>query len=627
MAALIEDYALVGDCETAALISRNGSIDWLCLPRFDSDACFASLLGKAENGFWRLAPRGDARVKRQYRKGTLILETEFVTHTGSVTLIDFMPLRKTNPQIVRMIRGDRGSVRMRMDLAIRFDYGRTVPWVTRREDGSLAAIAGPHLLVLHSSVPVRGEGLCTVSEFTVKAGRAVHFELQHGSSFGNAPSAMDPDSALRKTEESWRKWISRCKYRGPWADALERSLITLKALTYEPTGGVLAAPTTSLPEQPGGTRNWDYRYCWLRDATFTLLALMNAGYQREARRWKDWLARSVAGSANQIQTLYGVAGEREVSEWEVPWLAGYRGALPVRVGNAASEQLQLDVFGELADVLHRARSRATDGYEGNFALQREILGHVERIWREPDHGIWEVRGKTRHFTHSKVMTWVAFDRAIRTAEQLQLKAPLDRWRSIRARIHREVCRHGFDAKLGSFVQFYGSKEVDANLLLIPLVGFLPPTDPRIAGTVRQIEAKLLRHGFVLRYDTRRVDDGLPEGEGAFLPCTFWLADNYELLGRHGEAVQLLERLLKLRNDVGLLSEEYHLQTRRLLGNFPQAFSHVAMVNTIINLYTKLGPAFQRSNSHVTKLPARLSSDPAQRVSRLRDVSRRRERAK
>jgi GH15 family glucan-1,4-alpha-glucosidase len=597
MAALIEDYALIGDCETAALVSHAGSIDWLCLPRFDSDACFASLLGKPENGCWQIVPHGRVEVKRQYRQATLILETDFVTSTGSVTLIDFMPLRKTNPQIVRMVRGNRGSVRMRMDLRIRFDYGRTVPWVTRREDGSLGATAGPHLLIFHSSVPVRGEGLCTVSDFTVEAGATVHFELQHGSSFGRAPSAMDPHSALRKTEESWRKWISRCKYDGPWADALKRSLITLKALTYEPTGGVLAAPTTSLPEQPGGSRNWDYRYCWLRDATFTMLALMHAGYHREARRWRDWLARSVAGSASQIQVLYGVAGEREVSEWEVPWLAGYRGASPVRVGNAASQQLQLDVFGELADVLHRGRARVTRSSQASFDLQREILSHLKKIWREPDHGIWEVRGKPRHFTHSKVMAWVAFDRAIKTAEQLQLKAPLERWRSIRARIHSDVCRYGFSRKLGSFVQFYGSKEVDANLLLIPLVGFLPPTDPRIAGTVRQIEAKLLRNGFVLRYDPRRINDGLPRGEGAFLPCTFWLADNYALLGRPAEAKQLLERLLKLRNDVGLLSEEYHLETRRLVGNFPQAFSHVALVNTIVNLYTKRGPAFHRSNFH------------------------------
>jgi len=596
MAELIENYALIGDCETAALVSRNGSIDWLCLPRFDSDACFSSLLGRRENGSWQLAPQAKATIHRQYRKGTLILETEFVTSSGSVTLIDFMPLRKTNPQIVRIIRGNRGSVRMRMDLIIRFDYGRTVPWVNRRGDGSLAAIAGPHRLILHSSVPVRGEGLCTVSHFTVKAGERVHFEIQHGSSFGRAPSAMDSRSALKRTEESWRKWISRCKYRGPWADALERSLITLKALTYEPTGGILAAPTTSLPEQPGGTRNWDYRYCWLRDATFTLLALMNAGYQREAQRWRDWLARSVAGSANQVQILYGVAGEREASEWEVPWLTGYRGAAPVRIGNAASRQLQLDVFGELSDVLLRARGRRRHDSEGDLGLHREILGHLEEIWRQPDHGIWEVRGKKQHFTHSKVMAWVAFDRSIKAAEQLRLKAPLERWRSIRTRIHKEVCRRGFSQKLGSFVQSYGSRELDANLLLIPLVGFLPPSDPRVVGTVRQIERHLLRDGFVLRYDTRRVNDGLPSGEGAFLPCSFWLADNYELLGRHAEAEQLLERLLKLRNDVGLLSEEYHLKTRRLAGNFPQAFSHVALVNTVINLYTKRGPALQRSQS-------------------------------
>ena len=595
-ASRIEDYALIGDCETAALVARNGSMDWLCLPRFDSDACFAALVGNSENGRWQLAPRGRSRVKRQYRAGTLILETEFATKSGTVTLIDFMPLRKYNPQIVRMVRGDRGRVRMRMDLIMRFDYGRSVPWVTRSGDGSLVAIAGPHMLALRSSVPVRGEGLRTVSEFTVRAGSTVHFELQYRSSFRRVPLPLKPAAALRKTERSWRQWISRCKYRGPWREAVERSLITLKALTYSPTGGILAAPTTSLPEQLGGKRNWDYRYCWLRDATFTLLGLMHAGYYSEAHRWRDWLTRSVAGSADQVQVLYGVAGERDLPEWEVPWLAGYQGASPVRIGNAASKQFQLDIIGELLDALHQADAEPRDGHKPHFDLQRQILGHLEKIWRDRDHGIWECRGGTRHFTHSKVMAWVAFDRGIRTAEEFRLKAPLKKWRAIRKRIHREVCRLGYNRRLGSFVQSYGSNELDASLLMLPIVGFLPATDPRIIGTVRQIEKRLLRNGVVLRYNSRRMNDGLPAGEGAFLPCSFWLADNYELLGRHQDADELLKRLLALRNDVGLLSEEYDPGQKRLTGNFPQAFSHVALLNTIINLYTKRGPAHQRSNS-------------------------------
>jgi GH15 family glucan-1,4-alpha-glucosidase len=596
MPSAIEDYALIGDCETAALVGRDGSLDWLCLPRFDSDACFAALLGSSENGRWQLAPAGTARVRRRYRPGTLILESEFETATGSATLIDFMPLRKGNPEIVRLVRGNHGSVRMRMDLIIRFDYGRTVPWL-RRQDGALVAVAGPHLLALRSEAPIRGEDLRTVSDFTVAAGSTVSFELTYGSSFEPLPAAADLEASLRKTEQWWCKWISHCQYHGRHEDTLKRSLITLKALTYEPTGGIVAAVTTSLPEQPGGKRNWDYRFCWLRDATFTLFALLHAGYREEACRWRDWLLRSVAGSADQLQVLYGVAGERNLMEWEVPWLPGYRGASPVRVGNAAIEQLQLDIFGELGDVLHHTRSLESQPKEGFFDLECTLLDHLQKIWREPDHGIWEIRGSPQHFTHSKVMAWVAFDRAIKSSEQWGLDGPVDQWRALRSEIHDQVCRRGFDAELGSFVQGYGSKEIDASLLLIPLVGFMPASDPRIAGTVRQIEKQLLHEGFVIRYETRRVEDGLPSGEGAFLACSFWLADNYKLMGREAEAEALLERLLQLQNDVGLLAEQYHLGEKRMVGNFPQAFSHVALVNTIANIYTEHGPAHRRSRSH------------------------------
>jgi GH15 family glucan-1,4-alpha-glucosidase len=421
------------------------------------------------------------------------------------------------------------------------------------------------------------------------------------------PAASDIGKCLRETDEWWRNWISQCAYDGPWAEVVERSLITLKALTYEPTGGIVAAPTTSLPEQPGGQRNWDYRFCWLRDATFTLFAFMHAGYHEEAARWRDWLVRSVAGSPDQLQVVYGVAGERHLLEWEVPWLPGHCGATPVRVGNAAIQQLQLDIFGELGDVLHHARSLEKDNRLAHFDLQINLLEYLKKIWRQPDHGIWEVRGPMRHFTHSKVMAWVAFDRAIRSVEEFGLEGPADEWRAIRTEIHDEVCRLGFDAELGSFVQSYGSKEVDASLLLIPIVGFLPPSDPRIAGTVRQIEKQLMRDGFVLRYETHRVEDGLPSGEGAFLACSFWLADNYKLVGRDSEAEQLLKRLLELQNDVGLLAEEYHVEQKRLVGNFPQAFSHVALVNTITNLYTERGPAHRRSGSH-----ARSSEGPARK---------------
>jgi GH15 family glucan-1,4-alpha-glucosidase len=595
MPAAIADYALIGNCGTAALVARDGSIDWLCLPRFDSPACFAALLGTSENGRWQLKPAAQASVLRRYRPHTLVLETEFRTAEGKALLIDFMPLREANPRIIRIVQGRSGNVRMEMDIVIRFDYGLTVPWVTQT-DGALCAVAGPHRLFLRASVPMRGKGLRTISEFTVKAGETAHFELQYGSSFQIARRRSQPrlEAVLKKTEESWCKWTARCTYKGRWSDTVERSLITLKALSYAPTGGIVAAPTTSLPETPGGPRNWDYRFCWLRDATFTLLALIHAGYHDEARRWQRWLVRAAAGSADQLQIMYGVAGERLLREWEVPWLPGYQHSLPIRVGNAASEQLQLDVYGELADVLHQARASARTGGAAGFDLQLAQLEHLRKIWRRPDHGIWEMRGRARHFTHSKVMTWVAFDRAIRSAEEFRLTAPLDEWRSIRREIRDQVCRFGFDSRLGSFVQSYGSKEVDASLLLLPLVGFLPPKDPRIVGTVRAIEKKLIRSGFVMRNKSAKHTRYSGADEGAFLPCSFWLADYYELAGRRADAVRLLKRLLKLQNDVGLLSEEYHAGKRQLVGNFPQALSHLALVNTIINLYTTRGPARQRS---------------------------------
>jgi GH15 family glucan-1,4-alpha-glucosidase len=591
----IEDYAVIGDCESAALCGNDGSIDWLCWPRFDSDACFASLLGAPENGRWKLAPaQENARVTRHYREGTLILETEFETAEGAVTLIDFMPIRGKHSHIVRLVRGKRGKVRMIMDLTIRFDYGRTIPWVTRLEDGTLRAIAGPDMTALRTPAPLKGENLSTVSEFTVGEGETVPFVLSYGPSHGPIPHAIDVERELEQTETYWRQWTERCTYSGPWGEAVCRSLITLKALTYLPTGGIVASPTTSLPEKAQGVRNWDYRFCWLRDATFTLLALMHAGYHREAEAWQNWLLRAVAGSANQVQIMYGIAGERHLPEWEVPWLSGYQGASPVRVGNAAVGQQQLDIYGEVADALHQARENKLPNNEAAGELQRTLLEHLEQIWQEPDEGIWEVRGPKRHFTHSKVMAWVAFDRAIKSAEKFGLKAPLAHWRSLREQIHDDVCRHGFDNDLGSFVQSYGSKNLDASLLLVPLVGFLPPSDPRVRSTIEKIERDLLRDGFVLRYNTGTVTDGLPPGEGVFLACSFWLADNYVLLGQQEKAEHLFEQLLGLCNDVGLLAEEYDPVAQRQMGNFPQAFSHVALVNTALNLNQQHGPARQRS---------------------------------
>ena len=591
----LEDYALIGDCETAALVAKTGSIDWLCWPRFDSAACFAALLGGPEHGRWRIAPADpDARVTRRYREDTLILETTFATADGAVLLVDFMPPRGTNSDVVRIVRGLRGRVDMHMELVLRFDYGRTVPWVTRLDDGTWRGIAGPDMVLLHTPVELRGEDLKTKAAFTVAAGDVVPFVLTHGASHRPPPAAVDAHEELAHTEQFWTDWATKCPTRGEWGQAVKRSLITLKALTYAPTGGIVAAPTTSLPEQIGGSRNWDYRFCWLRDATLTLLALMNAGYYDEAQAWRDWLLRAAAGAPSQVQIMYGIAGERHLVEYEVPWLPGYERSQPVRVGNAAHHQLQLDVFGEVLDALHVARRSGMDERDADWNFQCTLVEHLESVWDQPDEGIWEVRGAPRHFTFSKVMAWVALDRAIRDASRFGFKAPLDRWTALRDRIHADVCARGYHEGLGSFVQSYGSKDLDASLLLLPTTGFLAPEDPRITGTIAAVERHLLVDGFVLRYDTHRTDDGLPAGEGAFLACSFWLADAYVLQGRMQEARALFDRLLAVCNDVGLLAEEYDVRGKRLIGNFPQAFSHIALVNTAYNLTRADKPASQRA---------------------------------
>jgi len=597
MSTPLEQYALIGDCETAALVSAAGSIDWLCWPRFDSGACFAALLGGPEHGRWLITTvEPQARISRRYRDHTLILETCMETSEGAVTLIDFMPPRGRNSDVVRLVRGDRGRVRMRTELILRFDYGLTVPWVNTLPDGTFRAIAGPDLVVLQTPIQLQGKDLTSVAEFDVAAGQTIPFVLTHGYSHLRQPRPIVPTDSLASTEKFWTEWASRHESHGEWADAVLRSLITLKALTYAPTGGVVAAPTTSLPESLGGTRNWDYRFCWLRDATLTLLALMNAGYYDEARSWRDWLLRAAAGAPAQLQIMYGLAGERRLPEFEIPWLPGYERSHPVRVGNAAHDQLQLDVYGEVMDALHQARCGKLHQREADWAFQRALLGHLETIWNQPDRGIWEVRGGPRHFTYSKVMASVALDRGIRAVEAHGLEGPIDRWRQLRKTIHEEVCERGFNRELGIFVQSYGSRELDASLLLLPLVGFLPPSDPRILSTIEAVERRLFVDGFLLRYDTSASDDGLPEGEGAFLACSFWLADAYVLTGRSDDARQLFERLLTLRNDVGLLAEEYDTNARRLVGNFPQAFSHIALVNTAHNLARAKKPAHQRASS-------------------------------
>jgi GH15 family glucan-1,4-alpha-glucosidase len=596
----IEDYALIGDLQTAALVGRNGSIDWLCWPRFDSDACFAAMLGDERHGRWLIAPRDeDAKVSRQYREDTLILETRFETAFGAVRLIDFMPPRGTASDLMRLVVGEWGEVNVHAELIIRFGYGASVPWVTRVEDRVWQAVAGPDMVVLRTQAPMHGENLRSVADFVVRAGESVAFVLTYSPSHLEPPEPVDVHDALAQTEHFWRDWVAKGKRTPRWSKIVTRSLITLRALIYAPTGGIIAAPTTSLPEHPGGNRNWDYRFCWLRDATLTLLAFMDAGYYDEADAWRRWLLRAIAGSPQELQIMYGVAGERRLTEWEVPWLPGYQGATPVRVGNGAHGQLQLDVFGEVMDALHQARQGGLATSQVGWAIQCQLLAHLASVWEQPDYGIWEVRGPPRHFTYSKIMAWVAFDRAIKDAERQHLDAPIHEWRAMRERIHRQVCERGFDAQRNCFVQSYGTKELDASLLLIPELGFLPPQDSRVHGTIAAIESRLLRDGLVQRYDTAASDDGLPPGEGAFIACSFWLANAYAMTGRVAEAHALFERLVALTNDVGLLAEEFDPASGRMLGNFPQGFSHLALVGTAFNLAHVSKPAEQRSEAAVS----------------------------
>jgi GH15 family glucan-1,4-alpha-glucosidase len=595
MAQKIEDYALIGNGATAALVGKNGSIDWLCFPRFDSAACFAALLGDEGNGFWRIAPASPkAKVHRRYRQGTLVLETEFTTPEGSVVVVDCMDRRGDDQDVLRLVRGVRGSVPMSMELCLRFEYGSVVPWVTRQHDNGLRAIAGPDMMILRSEVPLRNENFRTYAEFTVEAGQEVPFAFTWAFSYVKKVTSPDVRMAVKNQTEAWEKWSSSFHGTGPYKEAVLRSLITLKALTHHQTGGIVAAPTTSLPEQAGGERNWDYRYCWLRDSTFTLYALLESGFQDEAKAWREWLLRAIAGSPNQMQIMYGLAGERRLTEFELPWLTGYENSRPVRIGNAASEQLQLDVFGEVMDSLYQARKVGLAQLEAAWELECALVTELEEIWNQPDEGIWEVRGGPRQFTYSKVMTWVAFDRAVRTIEELGAEGPLDRWKKVRSQIHEEVCRSGFNKEKNCFVQYFGSDALDASLLMLPLVGFLPPDDPRVRSTIAAIEKELMEDGFVLRYRTDETKDGLKGREGVFLACSFWLVDNYILQNRNEEARELFDRLMALRNDVGLLSEEYDPQGRRQLGNFPQAFSHLALVNSAHNFGEGRKPARHRS---------------------------------
>jgi GH15 family glucan-1,4-alpha-glucosidase len=591
VAGRIEDYGIIGDLQSVALVSRHGCIDWLCLPRFDSGAIFASLLGEAENGHWTMQPASDFKSPgRRYRGDTLVLETELETDSGAVRLIDFMPPRGEAPDVVRIVEGVRGSVDMRMELALRFDYGSIVPWV-RNLEGMLVGVAGPDGVTLRTPVELVGRDLRTFAEFTVNEGDRVPFVLTWFPSNESLPTPVDAEQALSDTVDYWDDWVAGCTLDGRWRDAVVRSLVTLKALTYAPTGGIVAAATTSLPEALGGVRNWDYRYCWLRDATLTLLAFLRAGYLDEARHWRDWLLRAIAGSPTDIQVMYGVAGERRLTEVELPWLAGYEGSQPVRIGNGASNQLQLDVYGEVIDALHTARVKGVEASDDAWSMATKLFEWLESGWRDPDEGIWEVRGPRRHFTHSKVMAWVAFDRAVKAIEKLGREGPVDRWRAVRDEIKADVLENGYNAGVGAFVQYYGSDRLDASLLLIPLVGFLPAKDERVLGTVKAIQHDLMRDGFVERYraDDENVGvDGLPPGEGVFLPCSFWLVAVLARMGRLDEAVELYERLLSLRNDLGLLSEEYDPETQRLVGNFPQAFTHLTLVETAFSLRRKLG---------------------------------------
>jgi GH15 family glucan-1,4-alpha-glucosidase len=595
----IEDYGLIGDCETAALVGRDGAIDWLCWPAFDSDACFAALLGTHRNGRWLIAPAQEIkRSSRLYWDNTLILETRFETADGVVALIDFMPPRGKASDVVRLVRGVAGTVRMRMQLVIRFGFGIDIPWVKRTEDGALLAIAGHDMTVLRTPVETRGEDLTTVAEFEVNEGETIPFVLTYGPSYLPLPEPIDPAQALQDTKDFWTDWSSRCNYEGERQDLVMRSLITLKALTYDPTGGIVAAPTTSLPEKLGGARNWDYRFCWLRDATFTLLALVNSGYTEEASAWQNWLLRAAAGSPANVQIMYGIMGQRRLLEWEAGWLPGYEGAQPVRIGNAAHAQLQLDVYGELLDAFHQSRMAALELGQDTWALGRAVLEHVAEVWDQPDHGIWERRGDGRHYVLSKVMTWVAFDRGIKSAEKFGFDAPLDRWRALRDTICREVCEKGFDAKQNAFVESYGSQLLDASILLLPAVGFLPASDPRVRGTIAAIEKYMMRDGLVLRHDPREISEEKQPIEGAFLACSFWLADAYVLAGEVDKAQALFDRVVALANDLGLLAEEFDPGEGRQTGNFPQALTHIALINTAHNLSVATKPvekpAMQRS---------------------------------
>ncbi|MFJ4913902.1 glycoside hydrolase family 15 protein [Streptomyces sp. NPDC088726] len=593
MTPLIEDYALIGDLQTAALVGKNGSVDWLCLPRFDSGACFAALLGDEDNGHWRIAPQGaDTCTRRAYAGESLVLETFWETRTGTVKVIDFMPQRDQEPDVMRIIEGVSGTVDMTSVLRLRFDFGSVVPWV-RRSEGHRVAVAGPDSAWLRSEPPVKtwGQQFSTCSSFTVSAGEQVAFVLTWHPSHSPRPDLIDPFEALDNTLADWATWSARCKYQGPYREAVIRSLITLKALTFGPTGGIVAAPTTSLPEEIGGVRNWDYRFCWLRDSTLTLGALISAGYLEEAGAWRDWLLRAVAGDPADLQIMYGLAGERRLPESELPWLSGYENSAPVRIGNAAVRQRQLDVYGEVIDSLRLARDAGLGDKPHAWNLQLSLLGFLESTWREPDEGLWEIRGQRRHFVHSKVMAWVAADRAVRSLEEdPSLTGDADRWRAMRDAVHREVCEKGYDPVRNTFTQSYGSRELDAATLLIARTGFLPPDDPRLVGTVDAVRAELGSDGLVRRYSTDGPSiDGLPGGEGAFLACSFWLADALRMTGRTEKATELFERLLALRNDVGLLAEEYDTAGQRQLGNFPQAFSHVGLVGTAVALAEARAP--------------------------------------
>jgi GH15 family glucan-1,4-alpha-glucosidase len=595
----IEDYGLIGDCETAALVGRDGSIDWLCWPGFDSDACFAALLGTSKSGRWLIAPCGDAtQISRRYWDNTLILETEFNTTDGAVAIIDFMPPRGKASDIVRLVRGVKGSVKMRMELVIRFGMGANIPWVKRTENGALLAICGPDMTVLRTPVELRGEDMTTVSDFEVTEGRTIPFVLTYGESHVELPDPIDPAKALQETEDFWLDWCSHCRYEGDSRHLVMRSLITLKALTFQPTGGIVAAPTTSLPEKLGGSRNWDYRYCWLRDATFTLLALMNSGYTEEASAWHSWLLRAAAGAPANLQIMYGIKGQRRLLEWEAGWLPGYEGAQPVRIGNAAHAQLQLDVYGELMDAFHQSRVTRLKLDAETWDLECTVLHHLAEVWDQPDQGIWERRDNGRHYVFSKVMTWVAFDRGIKSAEMFGFNAPLDRWKALRDTIHRDVCEKGFDPALNSFVESYGAKWLDASVLLLPTVGFLPGLDSRIRGTIAAIERDMMRGGFVLRHDPREITSEIQPIEGAFLACSLWLADAYVLAGELDKAQALFDRVVGVANDLGLLAEEFDPNARRQTGNFPQALTHIALINTAHNLseakHANDKPAMQRS---------------------------------